>query len=181
MKNRFEQKKDLTKINLAAAGVLSALIFVILLIASVTPVSKLAIAALASFIMEFVFCEYGKKTALMSFIVVSIISVLTLPQKSIGILFITVFGGYVTIRNLLGLKNKVILLVIKLLYLNVAVYLLFTLASFVFGDLAEKVMSFPQWQIIAGIFVLQLVFVAYDYVLTLGGRILGEYYRKLRR
>ncbi len=168
--------------DISAAGVFTGLTVVILTVASLTPVSKLAFCAVASLVIEFVFLEYGKKTACISFTAVSLISVLLLPQKSIGIIFISVFGGYVTIRNLLVFKKKAISYFVKLLYLNLSVYLLYILGLLVVEGLAEKVKitDLPSWQIVVGIFVIQLVFIAYDYALTLGGRVLTEYYGKIK-
>ena len=78
---------------LAAAAVLSALGVAVLAVGSFIEVLDLSAAALAGFVIVAAVIELGKYYPVLMYFVISVLSVLLLPNKSPALFFI-VFGGF---------------------------------------------------------------------------------------
>lgn len=91
---------------LAAGGVLSALALLFLLAASLLPVGRLGCAALAGVVGAVVLVRCGWKTGMMSWIAVSVLSLLLSPNKGSAMLYTIFFGPYTLIKNRIERLNR---------------------------------------------------------------------------
>ena len=91
---------------IAFAAVVSALSVVIMYMASVLPTGKLALCAVASGVMCLVVVKNGIGNALSVYAVVSVISIILLPDKSIAIGYILFLGNYPVLKALIEKQRK---------------------------------------------------------------------------
>ena len=113
--------------------------------------------------------------AFLMFAAVSLLSLLLMPfTKSLP--YILFFGHYGIGKYFIekNIKDKIVRYVLKLLYYNIAVFLIFLLARAFF---TEDILSsgLPLWVIII---IAEVAFVAYDYIYT---KVTGYYFNSIRR
>lgn len=157
---------------LALAAVLSALCFIILLLGSVITVLDLSCAAAASFIIIFCMIELGGYYPYLVWCVVSLLSLLLLPDK-FGALVFTLFTGiYPILKSYLERLPRVLSRVLKILIFNLALTLIISASRFVLGIPAEEI-DFSL--IVYGI--CNITFILYDIATT---KIISLYLFKLR-
>jgi len=106
---------------LAISAAMSALSVVVLYLASVMPTGQLGLVAAASIFGIAVVIEAGVRAGILSYICVSILGALIVPNKAAVILY-AVFFGYYPVIKALGekAKSRVVEWIIKLGCLNIA-------------------------------------------------------------
>ena len=148
---------------LSLAAMLAAAELVILLIASVVPTGRLALAAIAGTANIITLLECGKRNTLLVFAAVSILSAILLPLKLLAVLYIAFFGYYPLIKSYLERLGKIKLeWLLKVLILFVALTITVLLYRYGFAGGIE-LFDNALWLIYAGSLV---VFVIYDLALT---------------
>ena len=101
-----------------------------------------------------------------------------LPLKSIAVLFITIYGGYVIIRKWIVFKNRILEFITRVLIMDMLLLTLYGIVNLLLGDVLPGIEHLALWQIIGIFCVIQLVIGLYDYALTIGTRIIDRYLRK---
>lgn len=157
---------------LALAAVLSALCFIILLLGSVITVLDLSCAAAASFIIIFCVIELGGYYPYLVWCVVSLLSLLLLPDKFGAMVFTLFTGIYPILKSYLERLPRVLSRVLKILIFNLALTLIISASRFVLGIPAEEI-DFSL--IVYGI--CNITFILYDIATT---KIISLYLFKLR-
>lgn len=148
---------------LAAGGVLSALALLFLLAASMLPAGRLGCAALAGVVGAVVLVRCGWKTGMMSWIAVSVLSLLLSPNKGSAMLYTIFFGPYTLIKNRIERLNRAPLeWVLKLLFCMAVAVLVFFFSADILG-LFPPVIAEKLWLFLPAVAV---VFAAYDIVFS---------------
>lgn len=148
--------------NIAKGGLYTALTVILIYLSSMLPTNKLAIIAVASCIIPLSIITTNIKNSFAVYLSVSILSLL-LGLKGSALAYILFFGLYGFVKYYVEAKRKPVLeFAIKFLFFNCSMtlaYFLFKLFAF---DIPIK--KFPIYLIIIA---LQIIFIIYDYALTL--------------
>lgn len=148
---------------LATGGVLSALALMFLLAASMLPGGRLACAALAGVVGAVVLVRCGWRAGIISWISVSVLSLLLTPNKGCAILYTIFFGPYTLIKNRIERLNRAPLeWVLKFLFCLAVAVLVFFFSADVLG-LFPPVVAGKLWLFLPAVAV---VFLAYDVVFS---------------
>ena len=164
---------------IAETGVFCALTVVILFMASVSPVNKLLIASVSAFLLELFRKRNGIKIAVMVYIPSAVLASLIIPYKSFAIMYLTVFGGYVILRNTIEIKSIILKKLILIISMNGMIALLYFFADKMLEGSFYIIFNRPTWQIIILFFVLQLAIFLYDHALSLAIDVLEKYLKKM--
>lgn len=152
---------------IAFCGIAAALSLVILLM-TVIPITEISLAALAGIIGIPVVIEFGRKTGLAVYAVVSLLALLLIPTLEGKALYIAFCGYYPVLKSALEIRRLPRLAEwgIKLAIFNVAVIAAYFLMLTVFGIPADSLtiggVSLPWVFLLLG----NAVFFVYDWCLT---------------
>lgn len=148
---------------LTIAAMLAALQLVLLYIGTISPSSKLALTAVAGIINAAVLIECGVSSSVLSFVAVSALGAVILPQKSIALLYIAFFGYYPLVKSAAEhIRNRAVEWVSKLAVFNLACVICW--AALRFGFITD--ISLPNVALALLWLGLNVVFVIYDIGLT---------------
>ncbi|MBQ7757400.1 MAG: hypothetical protein IJ031_05205 [Oscillospiraceae bacterium] len=167
--------------NVALGGVCAALAVVLMLITAIIPVLDFAMPAVAGFLMAVIVIEINKKWAVITYVAVSLVSLLVVPTKEVGVLFALFFGYYPILKALLEKpKNMTVQWLMKLAVFNVAVICYYFLAiKILTGDaLMSEAGELGKFGPLVLLAVANVVFVMYDIALT---RMISMYYNWFRK
>lgn len=161
------------RISLTAMFAAMSLLF--LYLSSIIPVLSITFYFLSSVFVMGLLLEDEARLAFMMFAVVSLLSLLLMPfTKSLP--YILFFGHYGIAKYFIEnfIKDKIVRYVLKLLYFNVAVFLIYLLArAFFEQDILSS--GLPIWAIII---IAEVAFVVYDFIYT---KATGYYFNSIRR
>ncbi len=162
-----------TKI-IAVNGLLTAMVVIILFLATTSPTTRFSFYVLSSFFISVVIIESGAKAGGLFYTVSSIISALILSNKLGVVPYVLFFGNYGLVSFYIDKLNKNSLkYILKLLYFNLAIFIVyFTFRNVFFSNIVPDI---PLWMVYL---LLQIVFIIYDYIYTL---FIGYYNLKIRR
>lgn len=139
-------------------GILAALSLLFLYITGVTPSGKLALVAASSYCIGLSIVYVGMKFSLVSYVAVSALGILLVPNKMVAVLFIIFFGTYPFLKCYIEKINKLALeWVLKIFAFNIYVLILLYIAIKVF----MMTMVFDDVFFIL-IMVLNIAFMIYD-------------------
>lgn len=159
---------------LSLAAMLAAFTLLFLYIASIIPTGKLAMYFLSSVFISALLVEYETGLAFLMFVAVSLLSFLILPDRTRIFYYILFFGHYGIGKYYIEkVKDKVIAFVVKLLYYNAAMAIMYILAAKVL--LSDTVSLLPLWALII---IAQVLFVIYDYLYSV---VTQFYYQRIRK
>ncbi|MBR5539041.1 MAG: hypothetical protein IKU61_04000 [Clostridia bacterium] len=144
---------------LALAAIMSALGTVTMYLGSVFEILDLSTAAIASMCVLLILVETGAKYAWLTFAVTGVLSMIILPVKTAGIIFIGFFGFYPMAKAFFEQKFRGWrCLMLKILLLNASVMLMLLALRYV--------MTEALWFEIMTLILANVVFIVYDYALT---------------
>ncbi len=158
---------------IALTAILSALSVIILMLGSVITVLDLTMAAIAALLVMLVVIEVGGWYPYLMWLVTSALSLILLPSKFIGLLYLVFAGIYPILKAMFERLHYVVAWVLKLSYFNTMLTLLIILSEYVF-HLQDADLGFG-WLVYL---VCNLVFVAFDFCAT---ELLTLYLIKLRK
>ncbi len=165
--------KNTYKITVSA--IFSALAVVIML-TSYFPYLTYAIPAIAGLCIMVVLIETDKKWALFSYITSSVL-IFLLGETESKLLYIFFFGIYPIIKAIVEKINKPIIeWILKILFLNLAIILAYTILSKLYGIYFDDMGEFRKYGNIILIALANIVFVVYDIAIS---RICDTYIYKL--
>lgn len=130
---KLAQKKLSNTKKLALCGVLSSLQVVILYLSSVFNVIDLTLAAATVFVMIFAVLEIGGKYPFIMYAVVSLLSLLILPQKFSAVVYALFFGWYPMAKMFFERFNGIIAWVLKILTFNASFIIIYNICISVLG------------------------------------------------
>jgi hypothetical protein len=146
---------------IAESGLLVALTLVILYATSIIPISKLSILTVASCLIPISIIRTSIKNALLVYIASSVLSFFLVPIN-IALYYTLFFGVYGIIKYLIEkAKNNPIELFLKLISFNILLGIIYLITKSFLGISSPK---FSLWILLLGA---QVVFLVYDYALTL--------------
>lgn len=161
------------RISLTAMFAAMSLLF--LYLSSIIPVLSITFYFLSSVFVMGLLLEDEAKLAFMMFAVVSLLSLFLMPfTKSLP--YILFFGHYGIAKYFIenNIKDKVVRYVLKLLYYNIAIFLIYLLArAFFVQDILSS--GLPIWAIII---IAEVAFVVYDFIYT---KVTAYYFNSIRR
>lgn len=164
---------------MALCGILAALAVAVMFMGGVLPFATIACPVLASLVLIPVYAECGSKWGLLWFAAVALLSLLIAPEKESGVLF-AFFGCYPLLRRQFGRLRPVFLRVlVKLLYLNLAIGAAYGLMIFVFrmAALMEEFAATGKMMLFAMLLLANVTFLVYDRLID---RLVIVYHAKLR-
>jgi|SRR6056297_3082844 len=159
---------------LSESGIFTGLSLVVLFLSTISPVNKIFIASASALILEVFVKRNRVKAAFMVYLSTAILSLVFLPYKMIAILYVTLFGGYSLVRNILLVKNRLLKRTLMVLYFNFVMISLFFLTDQLMENILQKIINGPFWQNLILFFVIQLAVLLYDIGLDLASKILLE-------
>ena len=146
---------------IAESGLLVALTLVILYATSIIPISKLSILTIASCLIPISIIRTSIKNAMLVYIASSVLSFFLVPTN-IAIYYTLFFGVYGIIKHLIEkVKIMPLELLLKLIVFNILLFTIYLIAK---SFLIISPPNFPLWTLWLAA---QIVFLIYDYALTL--------------
>lgn len=166
--------------NIALCGVISALGVVIMMITAIVPTATYAMPAMAGLIATVIVIEINKKWAVASYFVVSVLSLLLVPDKEAVAFYIFFFGYYPIFKQIIESKVKFLWLqwILKIAVFSVSAIAVYYIAILLLGVPAEEFILFginlPILFLFAGI----LIFIMFDYAMS---GVIVTYVNKFRK
>ena len=147
--------------NLAKGGLFTALTVVFLYLSNIVPTNRLYLLALASSIIPLSIMTTTIKNSIVIYLASTLLSLL-LGLKGGALAYAIFFGLYGFVKYYVEkLRKPIYEIAIKLCFFNTCVYLIFILYKLLFLNFPK--VNIPIYYAIA---MLQVVFVLYDYALT---------------
>ena len=118
---------------IATGGLLCALSLLFLYLCNVIPSGKIAMICLSSFCIGLCVALINIKFSLITYVAVSILSLILLPNKIIPLLFILFFGNYPVAKLFLEkIKKTYLMWIVKFIVFNIyAVFTYFVITCFI--------------------------------------------------
>ena len=166
--------------NIALCGVISALGVVIMMITAIVPTATYAMPAMAGLIAIVIVIEINKKWAVASYFVVSVLSLLLVPDKEAVAFYILFFGYYPIFKQIIESKVKFVWLqwLLKIAIFSASAIAVYYIAILLLGVPAEEFILFginlPILFLFAGI----LIFIMFDYAMS---GVIVTYVNKFRK
>lgn len=154
---------------IALCGIVSALSLILLALTGLFPFAEYALPAMAGALLAIPVIEFDRKTAIIAFLAVGVLSLFIAPIKESAFLFCLLFGYYPIIKSLLeAMKSKLAEWGIKILLFNVAALLSYFLLIQVMGmnELLEDFSFGVKYSILILLGLGNIVFVLYDFALS---------------
>ena len=171
---------------IALTGLLSAVCLVLLFIAGVAPSGWTGLTAISGLAVAVAVSAAGYLSGVLCYLVSGLLGLLLIPGKHAAILFLCLFGIYPILKSLLEkMKSRALELILKLLFCEAVLGLLYLLAySLFFEPLASA------WNLVipfAPVFFVAaaVVFLIYDYAFSkvmamLQARLIPQLQRRFR-
>lgn len=121
------QKKTSVTFNIAFCGIISAISVMVMFI-SLIPSFAYAMPALAGICIWIISEQIGKKWAVLSYIAVTLLSFMLIPEIEADFFFLSFFGYYPTLRFCLDkIKSSLVRFLIKLGVFNIAIVITYNI------------------------------------------------------
>lgn len=147
---------------LAKGGLFTAIGFVFIYLSTIMPVNKAYLLAIASCIIPLSLITTNVKNAIVVYMATSLLAVLVCGTRITVVLYIIFFGLYGLVKYYIErLRKLYIEFILKLLFFNVDLAILFLIYKLFFPGLLKIAM--PLYIIIAAA---QVGFLVFDYILT---------------
>ncbi len=166
-------KRTAHRVSLTAMFAAMSLLF--LYLAAILPTMRLAMFFLSSIFIMGLIVEEELGLAFLMYVTVSALGMLFLMPHIVYVLPYVIFFGHYGIGKYyieMRIKDKVVRYIVKLLYYNVALVLIYLVAR---AALAEMLDALPIWALIL---VAEAAFVVFDYVFT---KVTAYYFNNIRR
>ncbi|ERI92592.1 hypothetical protein HMPREF1982_02201 [Clostridiales bacterium oral taxon 876 str. F0540] len=148
---------------IARGGLYTALGVLFIYLSTITPTSKLYLLGIASCIVPLSILTIKIKHSIFMYLSTSLLSLLLMGIKGGVIAYILFFGLYGFVKYFIEkLRNMYLEIFLKLVYFNASIGLVYVLYKVFFTDLFK--VNIP---IYALILMFQVVFLIFDYALTL--------------
>lgn len=159
---------------IAICGVMGALAVVVMLFGSILPLATFCAPAIAGILIMPVVIEYGKKSGVLLYISISLLSVFMVADKEMAFAFIFLLGYYPLLKTFIEtIKIRILKIITKFAVFNVAVICMYIVLMLVFPVDAVLQQLNGGVVFIASILVLgNITFLIYDIAIA---RIIGIY------
>ncbi len=154
-------------VKITFGGVITALCVVTMLLTAIIPIASYSLPAIAGVIIISAVIEFGSKFAVYIFSIISVISLIIVPDKEAVLLFISFFGYYPIIKqHIERLNKKFVELLIKFIIFNLAAIINFYFGIFILEVPRESFMLFGMYLPFVILMFANVVFFLYDFTLT---------------
>lgn len=163
----INSKKVSYKVSLG--GIVAALCLVMMFLTAVFPPLNMTLPLFAGMLISVVAIEVSTSWALVTYIVVSILSFFITPDKEAAIFFAVLFGYYPVLKAAVDkMKTKIIAWLIKLIVFDAAMVLIYYITVYVLGtiDIFEEFGFLKEFMIPVLFIAINLIFILYDYCLS---------------
>lgn len=152
---------------IALSGMLAAVSLVIQLLAGVIPSGWTALSAVAGLAVAVAVSAAGYLAGILCYAVSGVLSLILLPAKHVALLFVCLFGLYPLVKSVLErLKVRAVEYLLKLVFFNVVLALLYFLAYRLFFQPTVQAWSYPV-PFLPVLFVGgSVIFLIYDYAFS---------------
>lgn len=164
---------------LALCAILAAMGVVLMTVGVVIEAFDLTTVMLASMLTVIAVIEAGRGYAYMTYGVMSVLSILLLPSKLIGVMFLFL-GYYPIVKEQIERLKRPVSWALKLLFFNLSLVLLYVVMKALFTGI-ELIDDFGIGIVmtyVLAIAIANFAFILYDIVLT---KLIALYFHKLRR
>lgn len=153
---------------IATGGLLTAFAVVVMIISNFMPSGMYTFPAVSGIIVYILSFAAGRSYSWVSFAAVSILSFFLCADKQAPLCFILFLGYYPLLRETIEkIRLKAAVYIIKLLIFNAAAAVIWLLLVFIFSVPTEEFSVFGiNLPVVMIIIILNLVFIIYDYALT---------------
>lgn len=168
LRSRFSVKTSQTS-KIAFGGIICALSLVTMFLSSVFPMAEYTCPALAGIFLIALVIDFNKKTALIAYIAISLLSIFMLPNKESAILFVAFLGYYPILKSRLEqTKSRVVEWIFKIGIFNIAVVVAYVIIIYVFQmtELLSDMQAFAKYGVYILLALGNVAFVVYDFALT---------------
>ncbi len=162
---------------IALGGIVSALCLLTMFMTGIFPVLSILLPMIAGIFMMIIVSEVSISWACLTYIAVSLLSVIITFDKESALLFIMFFGHYPITRFIINrIKSRTVRAFIKLTVFNICVISFFMLTTYIMGLTAflEEIKDFGKYGIPAILVFVNIIFILYEYNLD----IFYEFYDK---
>ncbi len=149
----------------ALGGIVSALCLVTMFLAGVLPAFYLLLPMIAGVLMMIIAVEVSRSWAFLTYIAVSLLSLLVTFDKEAALVFIMIFGHYPIVRLYLQkIPLKGLRAFIKLIIFNICVLSYFYVTVYIFGldEMLEEFDDYGKYGAYAMLALCNVVFLMYD-------------------
>ena len=169
----MSRKKSFFDKRIVVCGVLCALAVLILYLGAMIEVLDLSMSAIASLLIVLIVIEMGHSYAWMTYIAVSILSVVLLPQKLAAIFFAVFMGFYPIVKSYIErIRSVVVCWGLKLCVANAALFgAYFIIKYFIPEEMDTELMMWTLYVMALAAFVL------YDIAIS---KLITAYFYKFR-
>lgn len=152
----------------ALGGMLAALSVVIMLLTAVIPYLTYALPAMSGVLLVLMVIEINKKWALCTYVTISILSFLILPDKEAAMMYFAFFGCYPIVKPVLEtyLKNNILCWLAKAVFFNAAAVAAYMIIVNVFGMPLDEMEELGKWAVPILLGMGNVMFVLYDICIT---------------
>lgn len=148
--------------NLAKGSIFIALTIIILYLGNLITFNTLFLLGISAALIPLCIIMCDVKTAVLVYAASTLLAYFIIPDKSIFLYYALIFGPYGIIKLLIEKRNNsVIEIILKLVYFNLAGFILFTIFKYMI--FAELPLNYPPALLLV---IVNIVFFVFDYVLT---------------
>ncbi|MEY7999264.1 hypothetical protein AB8U03_03450 [Clostridium sp. Mt-5] len=166
--------KTNTASNIAKGGLLTTIGVILVYLSGIVPFNKTYLLALSSLLIPLAVLITDWKNSITVYVATSLLSLLICGLKLTVLSYIIFFGLYGLVKYYIERFRKLPFeIILKLIFFNLCILLLFLIYNLFFPGLLK--IKFPLYIIIIGI---QIVFLIYDYLLTLFINYIDKYILK---
>lgn len=160
--------------NLTKGGIYTALSLLFIYLSNILPTNKFFILIIVSCIIPISILTTSLKNSITIYIATSLLSLLLLGIKLNVLSYIIFFGSYGFIKYYIERMNKLPLeILLKLVFTNICAVIIYFLYTLLFIDVMN--LKFP---IYIFVIALEIIFLFYDYALTLFISHVSKHYLK---
>ncbi len=152
-----------------------------MLLGNLIPLATYVVPAISGLFIIPILYEYKTKTAFTFYLSVSILAILFVPDKEIVLMYVLSFGIFSVFKAKIEVKyNKMLKFIIKLLFANTSLVIIYLLLILVFPIpmLVEEFNNSGVLLIISFIIIFDITFLLYDRMITVYTYIYIKKYRK---
>lgn len=162
---------------IALGGIISALCLLTMFMTGIFPALSILLPMISGIFMMIMVSEISIGWAFLTYISVSLLSLILTFDKESVLLFIMFFGHYPIIRFIINrIKSKALRTAVKISVFNICVITFFMFTTYILKLTAflEEIKSFGKYGIPAILIFVNIIFILYEYNLN----IFYEFYQK---
>lgn len=151
---------------IALSGILTALSSAVLLMENILPTGKLGFYVLSAFLLSVVIMECGLAYGWASYIAISAISFLIVPEKTAVLPYVMFFGIYALVKSHIERLDRLIPeWILKFAFFNISLYFLWNIAVNVLQLIPDRLFQILPFIVVA--IILQILFFIFDWLFSL--------------